>query len=579
MIQRFAPDGEVLWRFDFADDDHCQHHDIEPLPNGNLLFIAWERQPAEAAIARGRDPGGVGQVGLWSDAVFEVRPTPPLGGDIVWSWHAWDHLVQDVDPEKPNYGALSDHPHRIDINGAFEAPDEMTEEEKQAEAERQADMAALGYGGGAADDGDSDDGPPASDWDESGDWTHTNSVDYHAELDLIVLSSPELNEIFAIDHSTTRDEAKGSTGGRYGHGGDLLWRWGNPANYGMGTDADKKLFYQHDPQWLGGADDLRVLVFNNGGRRPDGNYSSVLELALPFDADQGFLREPDQAFGPTTAVWAYSDPETLFSAFISGATRLPNGNTLVCSGAPGRIFELTPGREIVWDYSNDLGGDVKPPEHAGNAPPFALYRAQRYAPDPPGHRGARALSWSQLRSCRRLPAVTGRRDCKPAARRSTECMAARKRSAPKSRRTRSRFARPIRSASSRSARSSSARARSSSGSSERKPPTAVHDGGGRVEVAEDRQTARHGLERGHVVAVLERGVRGVNVEAARAESLLEVLPVGGRTRARPLADPLEGQSAGRPRRGGRRGGSSGVDRSGWRFERRVRVRRSPPDTR
>ncbi|MEM9799762.1 MAG: aryl-sulfate sulfotransferase [Planctomycetota bacterium] len=389
VMQRIAPDGEVLWQHVVADEIRHQHHDIEVLPNGNILYVAWERKSADEAVSRGRDPRGVGAAGLWADAVFEIRPTPPVGAEVVWSWHAWDHLVQDRDPKKPNHGVLSDHPERFDVNAAFEPPSEITEEERRALEERKQQMAALGYGGGDdEDDGDSDDddrsGPPRN-WDATGDWMHTNSVAYHEDLDLIVLSSPELGEIFVIDHSTTTEEAAGSEGGRWGRGGDLLWRWGNPQNYGLGDADDQRLFYQHDPRWLRTPEGLELLVFNNGGRRPDGtSFSEVLELTLPFHIDEGFFRDEGWAFGPEEPTWSYSDPETFFSAFISGSARLASGNTLVCSGAVGRLFEVTPDGEIVWDYYSTLGGEVDPPEHAGKAPQFALYRVDRYAEDHPG---------------------------------------------------------------------------------------------------------------------------------------------------------------------------------------------------
>jgi hypothetical protein len=395
IIRRLAPNGDVLWRFDFADELKCQHHDLEPLPNGNLLFIAWERLSPADAIALGRRPEEVGKAGLWPDAVFEVRPTPPVGGEIVWSWHAKDHLVQDFDPARANFGVIADRPGRIDINFDYVPPAEVDEEALRAEAERKKQMAALGYGGGDDEDEDeeSDDdktkaaqGPPPRDLDKSGDWMHTNAVDYDAVNDLIVLSSPELCEVFVIDHSTTTAEARGSSGGRRGKGGDILWRWGNPASHDAGGKADQRLFYQHDPTFLPASNgELRLMVFNNGGKRPDGkNRSEVLELVLPFDAERGFSTPERAPFGPTTPAWRYEDAETFYSAFISGARRLPNGNTLICSGAPGRIFEVTAKGEIVWDYFNVHGGEFKAPEHAGNAPPLALYRADRYALDHPG---------------------------------------------------------------------------------------------------------------------------------------------------------------------------------------------------
>jgi hypothetical protein len=394
IVRRLAPNGDVLWRLDFADEQRCQHHDLEPLPNGNVLFIAWERLSAAEAIALGRRPEEVGKAGLWPDAVFEVRPTPPVGGEIVWSWHAKDHLVQDLDPAKPSYGVVADRPGRIDINFDYVPPAEVDEEALRAEAERQKQMAALGYGGGDDDEEDEDDdakdkaaqGPPPRDLDKSGDWMHTNAVDYDAVNDLIVLSSPELCEVFIIDHSTTTEEARGSSGGRRGRGGDLLWRWGNPASHDAGGKGEQRLFYQHDPTLMPGANgELRLLVFNNGGDRPDKkNRSEVLELVLPFDAERGFTTPQRAPFGPAAPVWRYEDAETFYSAFISGARRLPNGNTLICSGAPGRIFEVTAKGEIVWDYLNPHGGDFESPEHAGKAPPLALYRAERYAPDHPG---------------------------------------------------------------------------------------------------------------------------------------------------------------------------------------------------
>lgn len=393
IVRKLAPDGSVLWRYDFANDAHCQHHDLEPLPNGNILFIAWERHSREESIARGRSPEGVGEPGLWSDAIFEVKPTLPEGGEIVWEWHAWDHLVQSVDPAKPDYAKLVDRPGRIDINVAFVPESKISEEEKQKLADRAQQMAAVGYGGGADIDDDEakpdakPTGPPPKQWDKSGDWTHTNAVDHHAALDLLVLSSPEMCEIYVIDHSTTKAEAASSRGGRFGKGGDLLWRWGNPANYGAGTKADRRLFYQHDPNWLAqSGDELRLLVFNNGGDRPGGNRSSVEELVLPFDGKRGFAHETSKPFGPAAPAWTYEDAGTFYSAFISGARRLASGNTLVASGAAGRIFEVTPGGEIVWDYLNPLGGDLNPPEHAGKAPPLALYRADRYGAEHPGVR-------------------------------------------------------------------------------------------------------------------------------------------------------------------------------------------------
>jgi hypothetical protein len=380
-LRSLAPDGSVLWEYELANQDQHMHHDVEPLPSGNVLVITWERVSKEEAVMFGRDPEHVGLPGIWPDAVYEIQPTPPAGAEIVWEWHAWDHVVQDFDRDKFGYAPIPANAGKLDVNYDHRDQPPMTEEERERQEALEKEMAALGYMGGEEED---EDAPPEQ---FGGDWMHTNAVDYDAEYDLIALSSPELCEILVIDHSTTSEEAASDRGGRWGQGGEILWRWGNPKNYGMGADSDKQLFYQHDPQWTRGPDgDLRLTVFNNGGGRADGDYSSVDELLLPFDPEHGFTRAASEPFGPAEPAWSYSNGEHFFSGFISGAQRLANGNSLICSGAPGRLFEVTREGEVVWDYRNPLGGEVQSPAHAGNAPKLSLFRGTRLARDHPGVR-------------------------------------------------------------------------------------------------------------------------------------------------------------------------------------------------
>jgi len=193
-----------------------------------------------------------------------------------------------------------------------------------------------------------------------GDWMHVNAIAYNAKLDQIMISIHEFSEIWIIDHSTTTQEAASSSGGKHGKGGDLLYRWGNPKAYRNGTNADQRLFGQHSAHWipdgLPGAGNL--LVFNNGLNRPDGAYSTVEEIELPYDAKGGYLKEEFVAFGPSKAKWSYGSKQntSFYSMLISGAQRLPNGNTLVCSGTQGLLFEVTSEGEIVWQYKHPGGG-------------------------------------------------------------------------------------------------------------------------------------------------------------------------------------------------------------------------------
>ena len=368
IVERFSWEGELLWTLDMSSEDHLHHHDIQPLPNGNILVIAWESRTAGEAIAAGREPDSVEateedeEFTLWPDMVLEIEPTLPVGGKTVWAWHAWDHLIQDYDDQAPHFGVVSEHPERIDVNaGRPKGVESATERRRREKLE--AEMRALGYLGEEEEEEESD--TPDSGKQEgrraSSDWLHTNGIDYHAETDLIAISIRTLSEVWIIDHSTTTAEAAGTEGGRYGQGGDLLYRWGNPKHYDRGDDDDQMLFGQHDPRLITGQDgSLRLTVFNNGEGRGEQAYSSVDEILLPL-AEGQFELSATEAFGPDGPVWSYSaeDKTSFFSSFISGAHRLSGGNTLICSGAQSRIFEVTPDGTVVWDYLNPYG-DAKP---------------------------------------------------------------------------------------------------------------------------------------------------------------------------------------------------------------------------
>ncbi len=350
-VERYDWDGNLVWRFDYSSTQYRHHHDIEPLPNGNVLILAWEFRSDSAALAAGRDPNLLGTA-LWPEHIVEVEPADSVGGNIVWEWHLWDHLIQDYDSTKENYGVVAEHPELLDINFARD---------------------------GLAD------------------WIHANAIDYNAELDQIMISSPFLSEIWVIDHSTTTEEAAGHSGGNSGMGGDILYRWGNPQGYDAGTDVDRKLFEQHHPHWIepGLPGEGNVLIFNNGVNRPGGNYSTIDELETTVDS-LGNYPQPGagMAHGPNDFVWNYTAPvpTDFYAAFISGAQRLPNGNTLICDGAYGTIFEVTPDGETVWEYVSPVistgpmtQGETIPATTRGTA--NNLFRATRYGPDYPGLAG------------------------------------------------------------------------------------------------------------------------------------------------------------------------------------------------
>jgi len=351
LIQEFDWDGDLVWEYQYSSDLYYQHHDIEKLPNGNVLIIAWEYKNGEEVITAGRDPSLLSQNFLWPVHIVEVQPVGSSGGNIVWEWHVWDHLIQDFNPGEDNYGVVSEHPELIDINYVGSGP-------------------AGGYA----------------------DWNHTNSIDYNDELDQVLLSVHDFSEIWVIDHSTTTEEAAGHIGGNSGMGGDILYRWGNPQSYKRGNAMDQKLFTQHDAQWIepGLPGEGNILIFNNGRFRPGGNFSTVDEIVSPVDIDGNYTLQSDSTFGPDTLFWFYVDPipTNFFASNLSGSQRQPNGNTLICDGPSGEFIEVTNEGEIVWLYISPVIGSG-PMTQGDPLPPRAnaVFRSYRYAPDYPGFIG------------------------------------------------------------------------------------------------------------------------------------------------------------------------------------------------
>ncbi len=118
-------------------------------------------------------------------------------------------------------------------------------------------------------------------------------------------------------------------------------------------------------------------------------YSAVYELELPPTSKVVICYQKILTYGPEKPVWQYIAPDTLsfFSSFISGAHRMPNGNTFINEGAKGRFFEVTPDGKKVWEYINPYRGDVRMP-NGDPIPPVPLtYITFRSNFIPAGHPG------------------------------------------------------------------------------------------------------------------------------------------------------------------------------------------------
>ncbi len=362
-FQEFDWDGHLVWDFEYHSAKRMPHHDAIKLPNGNALLICWEMIEEKEAVSSGRRPETVKDSHLQPDCLVEIKPTGKTTFEIVWEWRSWDHLIQDLDKSKPSYGAVSEHPERFDVNYIH------SDEDQAAKAPADAKKDAPKKEANPSDAKKKNQAPAVR---KNPDWMHVNAVAFNADLDQIAMSSPAFNEIWIIDHGTTTEEARGHTGGRRGKGGDILYRWGNPKAYRNGTSQDQRLFFQHNIQWIpkGYSGEGHLLVFNNGGGRKPEEYSSVDEFVPPTDNDGNFIRPSRGPFGPANPLWSYTGPskKDFFSWFISGAQRLPNGNTLINAGAVGIVFEVTPGGETVWKFANPFKQVMTAPTTPGGQP-------------------------------------------------------------------------------------------------------------------------------------------------------------------------------------------------------------------
>ena len=169
-------------------------------------------------------------------------------------------------------------------------------------------------------------------------WTHCNGVIELADGN-ICLSFRQTSQVIFIDKAS----------------GDVTWRFG-----------PGELVHQHNPTQLANGN---LLIFDNGEHRPGpGMYSRVVEVnPATEEIEWQFRGDPALSF---------------FSNGISSAQRLPNGNTFICDGRTGRLFEVTMDGDVVWEFINPEEAPWRTEKRNR-----AVFRAIRYAVDGPEVRG------------------------------------------------------------------------------------------------------------------------------------------------------------------------------------------------
>jgi len=295
--------NNVIWNY--PTKLLMQHHDIEPLPNGNILVIAYDYYTNAQIREKGKSET-FEEDSIRLDKIIEIKPVGKDQIEIVWEWKLFDHLIQDLNPSLENYGNIQEYPGMMNINYSQEL-----------------------------------------------NFSHVNSIDYNENLDQILISARNLSEIFIIDHSTTMQESASSIGGNFNSGGDFLWRWGNKNNY-LNDSIPSQLYRQHDAKWIideypdGGA----ITVFDNN---PGGD--SFIKIVKPEIDEENYVRSND-GFLPLNEEFSWSGQilgDQLKENRKSGFMRLNNGNFLVCETSKGRISEISMMGSVVWSYVNPTG--------------------------------------------------------------------------------------------------------------------------------------------------------------------------------------------------------------------------------
>ena len=165
-------------------------------------------------------------------------------------------------------------------------------------------------------------------------WTHANCINLTPDGDFLV-SFRNTSTIGIIGKES----------------GQFLWKWG-----------PGEVWHQHHPTFL---DNGNILLFDNGSHSKGADRSRVIEV----DPKNGEVK------------WEYTEtpPMAFYSFHISSAERLANGNTLICEGAFGRIFEVTEKGDVVWEYVNPF----QTPDLRTGAPSNMVFRAHKYGPHDP----------------------------------------------------------------------------------------------------------------------------------------------------------------------------------------------------
>ncbi|MBN1577281.1 MAG: aryl-sulfate sulfotransferase [Chitinispirillaceae bacterium] len=368
MIEEVDSAGNQIWSDTLADKTYMMHHDFKPMPDGNIIGVQFVTVTKAAAVNAGVDTSVFFRIpvankndNFQSEMIFVLKPDRSGGKkhQIIWKWFVMDHVASK--------DSVAAHPELFD--GTHPTWARFPKQ-----------------------------------------WFHINGIDYNPAKKLILFSSRVFSETYVIEYSDSSEIAKAHAGGVYGKGGDILYRWGHPSNYVVEFTGLNDTLMQVNkkdtlilvlPQRKGHAGDLvdcmHCPTWIPEGYRNAGNImfyhnnvdpsmrqlglSQVIEIN-PWDAGGTLL--PMTSGSPTAPLpptWVYNPVDSMYSASMSTAIRMRNGNTLVHeaypggnkSGKSGSVREIDPSGQLI-----DTVITLK--QASGYNPPKVMY----YPPDHPG---------------------------------------------------------------------------------------------------------------------------------------------------------------------------------------------------
>jgi hypothetical protein len=422
QIQEVDWNDNVVWDFVAHDGDpdpanpggsyinatFRQHHAFQRIWNKELgeytwLCLTWWAKGKTDAENLGADSQyESGYANGWSpDALMEFT----YDKELVWQWCFADHMIT-TDPS----GTAATAPW-TDASGRTNAPPIVVADEAEfANYPGRLQVNGVHYTAPS--------GPRT-------DYQHCNSFDYSPYTGHIAINAKATSEFYVIDHDGTfvPGDFEASAQNARGEAGDFLYRWGNPSVYRQGKapgyydEGEQQMYGTHDIQYIrpyhwrppmqasdswaaptaevalpGGGN---FLLFDNGCYNPVLAGSKVIEVN-PYILDAAgntsadLVNPPEAGYtrGDSNQIaWVFAEGiNDFYSSYISGCGRLPNGNTVVCSGAYGHFFEVTEGKELVWEYINPvISNNFK--THISQGDRQGVFRCFRYGPGHPALTG------------------------------------------------------------------------------------------------------------------------------------------------------------------------------------------------